>query len=36
MLTVVMLSVAFYYCYAQCHYADCRYAECSGADISGL
>jgi len=36
MLTVIMLSVAFYYCYAQCHYADCRYAECSGADISGL
>ncbi len=27
MLNVIMLSVTFSYCYAECHYADCRYAE---------
>jgi hypothetical protein len=26
-----MLSVAFFYCYAECHNADCRYAECRSA-----
>ncbi len=26
--TVIMLSVAFSYCYAECRYAKCRYAEC--------
>jgi hypothetical protein len=25
---VIVLSVAFTYCYAECHYAACRYAEC--------
>jgi hypothetical protein len=34
---VIKLSVAFFYCYAQCHnpdcqYAECRYAECHYAD----
>ncbi len=28
MLTVVMLSVAFSYCYAERRYAEFRYAEC--------
>jgi hypothetical protein len=33
MLSVIMLSVAFYLhyaecCYAECHYADCHYADC--------
>jgi hypothetical protein len=27
MLNVIVLSVAFYYCYADCHYAEYRYAE---------
>ncbi len=27
-----MLSVAFSYCYAECHYAECRYAECRYAE----
>ncbi len=41
MLTVFLLSVAFFYgcaechyakcCYDECHYAECRYAECRGA-----
>ncbi len=28
----VILSVAFFYCYAECHYAKCRYAECHYAE----
>jgi hypothetical protein len=28
MLNVVMLSVAFSYCYAECNYDECHYAEC--------
>jgi hypothetical protein len=31
-LNTVMLSVAFFYCYAECHYAECRvfcHAECN-------
>jgi hypothetical protein len=28
MLSVIMLSIAFYYSYAECRYAVCRYAEC--------
>jgi hypothetical protein len=28
MLSVIMLSVTFYYDYAECHYAECHYAEC--------
>jgi len=31
MLSVVMLGVAIFYCYTECHYAECRYAECCGA-----
>jgi hypothetical protein len=27
-----MLSVAFPFCYAECHYAECRYAECRCAN----
>ncbi len=27
MLSVIMLTVAFYHCYAECH-AECRYSEC--------
>ncbi len=27
-----MLSVAFSYCYAECHYAECHYAECRHAE----
>jgi len=27
-----MLSVAYFYCYAECHYAECRYAEYRYAD----
>ncbi len=27
-----MLSVAFYYCHAECRYAECRYAECRYAE----
>jgi hypothetical protein len=27
-VSVIMPSVAFSYCYAECHYAECRYAEC--------
>jgi len=34
MLNVIVLSVAFFYCYAECYaefcYAECRYAECRG------
>ncbi len=30
-----MLSVAFFYCYAECHYAECRYAECRYAECRG-
>jgi hypothetical protein len=36
MLNVIMQSVAFFYCYAECHaeciYAECRYAECHYAE----
>ncbi len=28
MLNVPILSVAFTYCYAECHYVECRYAKC--------
>jgi hypothetical protein len=31
MLSVVMINVAFFCCYAECHYAECRYADCRGA-----
>ncbi len=31
MLSVVVIIVAFFYCYAECHYSECRYAECRGA-----
>jgi hypothetical protein len=34
-LIVVMLNVAFYYFYAECHYAERHYAECRYADCSG-
>ncbi len=27
MLIVVMLSVDFFHCYAECHYTECHYAE---------
>ncbi len=27
-ISVIMLSVAFSYCYAECHYGECRYDEC--------
>jgi uncharacterized ParB-like nuclease family protein len=27
MLSLIMLSVAFYFSYAECHYSQCRYAE---------
>ncbi len=30
-LSVFMLSVAIYFCYAECRYAECRYAECRAA-----
>ncbi len=30
---MVVLSVAFSYCYAECHYAECRYAECRGVSL---
>jgi hypothetical protein len=33
MLNVVVLTVAFIYCYAECHYAECRYAEYHGAAL---
>ncbi len=32
MLTVVMLSDIFFYCYAECHYAECRYRACHYAE----
>jgi hypothetical protein len=28
---VIMLSDAFYYCYAKCHYAESHYLDCSSA-----
>jgi hypothetical protein len=31
MLSVDIMSVSIFYCYAECHYAECRYAECRGA-----
>ncbi len=30
-----MPSVAFSYCYADCHYGECRYAECRYAKYVG-
>jgi hypothetical protein len=33
-LYVTMLSVAIFYCYAECRYAECRYAECRGTFYS--
>ncbi len=35
MLVVIMLSVAFSYCYAECHYAECHYAECRYTESHG-
>ncbi len=45
MVIVVLLSVAFFYCYAECYYsewhyaecynAECRYAECYWAECRG-
>ncbi len=32
--SVIMLSFAFYYFYAECPYAECRYGECHGAMLS--
>jgi hypothetical protein len=32
MLNVIMLGVAFFHCYAECHYAECHYAECHYAE----
>jgi hypothetical protein len=26
-----MLSLVFFYCFAECRYAECRYAACRGA-----
>ncbi len=31
-ISIITLSVAIFYSYAECHYADCRYAECHYAD----
>jgi len=31
-LNVIMLSVTFHYCHAQCNYAQCLYAECRFAE----
>ncbi len=33
MLSVVMLSVAVFFCFVECHFAECRYAECHYADV---
>jgi hypothetical protein len=35
MLNVIMLRVAFSYCYAECRYAECRFAECRYAECRG-
>ncbi len=32
-LSVVMLIVGFFYCYAECRYVECHYAECRCAFI---
>jgi hypothetical protein len=32
MLSVIMLIVGFYICYAECCYAECHYAECHYAE----
>jgi hypothetical protein len=32
MLSVIMLSVACTYSYAECHYAECHYAKCRYAE----
>ncbi len=34
-LSVIMLSFANFYCYAECHYAECRFAECRYAECRG-
>jgi hypothetical protein len=34
MSLIIMLSVAFSYCYADLHYAECCYAECHGASTT--
>ncbi len=33
MLNVIMLSVLFNYCHAECHYAERHYAECQYAGV---
>ncbi len=33
MHNVVMLSVMFYFCNAECHYVECRDYECHNADV---
>ncbi len=35
MLGVIMLSVEFTSCYAECHYAECHYDECCYAKCHG-
>ncbi len=30
-----MLSVAFSYCFTECHFAECHYAECHHAECRG-
>jgi hypothetical protein len=32
MISVIMLSVTFFYYYAKCHYVECHYAECRYAE----
>jgi hypothetical protein len=34
LLNVIILSVAFSYCDANCHFAECHYAECRYAEYS--
>jgi hypothetical protein len=34
MLSVIMLTVAFYFCYTECRHAECHYAECPGAILA--
>ncbi len=36
MLSVVMLSVAFFYCHAECDCAECRYAESHYSECRGV
>jgi hypothetical protein len=35
MLNDIVLSVLFYYCYAECCYAECHNAECHYAECRG-